>query len=56
MTSPVTHQFPGCAGGNRSGKKLAVKSERALLTLKFYMEMWRIMISEIHSDNDPEER
>lgn len=55
-TSPITHQFPRCPGGNGSGKKLAVKIERGLLALKFYMKMWRIMISEIHSDNDPEER
>jgi hypothetical protein len=46
-TSPVSYQFPSRPGGDGSGKKLAVKIERRLLTLKFYMEMWRIMISEI---------
>jgi hypothetical protein len=55
-TSPVTHQFPSRPGRNISRTKPTVKSERRLLSLKFNVEMWRIMISEIHSDDDPEKR
>src|SRR4029077_14462795 len=55
-TSPVAHQFPGGAGGNISGPKPTVKSKRRLLALKLDMKMWRIMISEIHSVDDPEKR
>jgi len=55
-TSPITYQFPGCPGGNISGAKPTVKSERRLLALKLDMKMWRIMISEIHSDDDAEKR
>jgi hypothetical protein len=52
---PVTHQLPGCPGGNVSSEKLTFKIKRGLLPLKLDMEMWRMMISEIHPDNDPEE-
>jgi len=55
-TSPVAHQFPGRPGGNISRVKLPVKRERCLLALKLDVKMWRIMISEIHSDDDPEKR
>jgi hypothetical protein len=55
-TSPVTYKFPSCPGRNISSDKLAVKIERCLFTLKFDVKMWRVMISEIHSDDDPEER
>ena len=34
--------------------KLPVKSERCLFTLKLNVEVWWIVISEIHSDDDPE--
>ena len=50
---PLTHQSPCRAGGNTSGKKLAVKIERGLLALILDMEVWRFMIPEIHPDNDP---
>jgi len=55
MTSPVTHQFPGRPGGNAPSNELAVKIERRLLTPKLDMEMWRIVVSEIHPNNDPKE-
>jgi len=55
-TSPVVHQLPGCPGGDVSSKKLTVKVKRGLLALKFYMEMWRIMIAKIHSNNNSEKR
>ena len=55
-TCPVAHQLPSGSGGNISRTKSTVKSERRLLSLKFNVEMWRIMISEIHSDDDPEKR
>jgi hypothetical protein len=55
-THPIAHQFPGCCGRNIPRTKLAVKSERCLLALKFNVKVWRIMISEIHSDDDSEER
>ena len=53
-TSPVTNQFPCCPGRNKSSNKFAVKIERALLSLKLDVEVWRIMISKIHPDNNPE--
>ena len=53
-TSPVSYEFPCCPGGNTSSKKLAVKIERRLLTLKLDMEVWRVMIPEIHPNNNPE--
>ena len=49
-TSPVT------VPEESFGKKLVVKSERRLLTLKLDVEMWRIMISEISPGDDPEKR
>jgi len=55
-TSPVAHQFPGRPGGNISRVKPPVKRERCLFALKLDVKMWRIMISEIHSDDDPEKR
>jgi hypothetical protein len=50
----IAHQFAGCSRGNVSGMKLPVKSERCLFTLKLNVEVWWIVISEIHSDDDPE--
>jgi len=55
-TSPVTHEFSGGRGGNISDKKSTVKIKRRFFSLKLDMKVWRVMISEIHSDNDPEER
>ncbi len=55
-TSPITHQFPSRPGRNISIHKLTVKIESRLLALKLDMEMRRIVISEIHSDNDSEKR
>jgi len=55
-TSPITHQFPSRPGRNTSIHKLTVKIESRLLALKLDMEMRRIVISEIHSDNDSEKR
>jgi len=34
-------------------RSLAIKIERALLALILDMKVWRIMIPEIHPDNDP---
>ena len=55
-TSPVPHQLPGSPGGNISRTEPTVKSKRRLLALEFNVEVWRIMVSEIHSDDDSEER
>jgi len=55
-TSPVVHQFPGGPGGNISRTKPTVKSERCLLALKLDVKVRRIVICEIHSDDDSEER
>jgi hypothetical protein len=55
-TSPVTHQFSRRPGGNTSRKKPTVKVKRGLLALKLDVKMWWIMISEIHSNDDSEER
>jgi hypothetical protein len=54
-TRPLTHQFPGRCGGNSSRKKLTAKIECGSLTLKLDMEVWRIVIPEIHPDNDSKE-
>jgi hypothetical protein len=54
--SPVAHEFPGRPGRNVSSKKSTFKIKRGLLALKLNREMWRIVISEKHSDNNPEER
>ena len=54
-TRPVTHQLSRRRRGNVAGPKPTVKRKRRLLALKLDVKMWRIMISEIHSDDDPEE-
>ena len=55
-TGPVTYKFPGRSGGNISRMKSTIKGERRSLAPKLDMKMRRIMIAEIHSDNDSEER
>jgi hypothetical protein len=45
-TSPITDKFSCCPGRNISGKNLPVKIERGFLSLKFYVKVWRIMVSE----------
>ena len=37
-----------------SSNKVAVKIERGPLSPKLDVEMWRVMISEIHPDDDAE--
>lgn len=54
-TGLFMNQFSRCSRGNTTGDKFAVKIERGPLSPKLDVEVWRVMISEVRPDDNPEE-